>query len=59
MQTAKQPRKPLYVTDIDNDKFAKIEQIVWTPIAWIFLFCAMGIFGWCILFAMYLGFNFL
>lgn len=31
-------RKPLYVTTIDNEKFAKVEEAVAKPIVWLALF---------------------
>lgn len=48
---AKKDHRPIYVTSIDEDKFEKIQQFVFAPIAYIFLFFAMGIFGSLLLLA--------
>ncbi len=45
------PNRPIYVSSIDEDKFERIQDFVLTPLAYVFLFLAMGIFGSLILLA--------
>lgn len=48
-------KKPIYVTSIDNEKFAKVEQVVATPIVWAIVVICGGIFSLFLVLAMAFG----
>lgn len=39
------PNKPLYVSSIDEEQFSRMQGYIFSPLVYIFLFFAIGIFG--------------
>lgn len=47
------PNRPIYVTHIDEQKFNAVQDFVFAPLIYVFLFFAIGIFGIALLLLIY------
>lgn len=47
------PNKPLYVSSIDEEQFSRMQGYIFSPLVYIFLFFAIGIYGAAILLFLY------
>jgi len=53
---ATKQKGPIYVTQIDEAKFTRIQEIAVQPLVWAFVFVSTGVFGMAILVIAAVGF---